>query len=93
MDEWEYTYTYVDNAEKFNNLNFEKVLLVTQMNFPTKISRDYYIEKYAKGTGLAYREIINLDYKAVYPEGTSWQNILNKSGVVYTQKIISWGTE
>jgi hypothetical protein len=93
MDEWEYTYTYIDKAQSFNNLSFDKVALVTQMNFPTKISRDYYIEKYAKDAGLVYREIIDLDYKSVYPEATLWQNIPNKSGVVYTQKIINRGTE
>lgn len=93
MDEWDYTYTYVDKAESFNNLSFDKVALVTQMNFPTKISRDYYIEKYAKGVGLVDREIIDLDYQSVYAESTPWQNIPDKSGVVYIQRIISWGTE
>jgi hypothetical protein len=94
MEEWEYTYAYIDQPEKFNTLNFDKVLKVTQMHFPTLISRKDYLEKYAKGAGLVYREIIDLKYKNVVSNvNLDWSLIPQKSGVVYTQKIVSWGTE
>jgi hypothetical protein len=96
MDEREYEYTYIDKAESFNSLSFDKVLKVTQMKFPTLISQQYYNEKYAKGVGLVYREVIDLVYQNGFVASNvniHWSSVPYKSGVVYTQKIISWGTE
>ncbi len=93
LGQWDYKYSYVDNAENINGTNFDKVTLVTQKNFPTLISRDYYVEKYAKNVGLVYREIINLDFDTVAPISLSINSIRKKKGVVYTSKIISYGFE
>jgi hypothetical protein len=93
MEEWDYKYSYMDNKETIGGIQFDKVALIIQKHFPTKISREDYSEKYAKDIGLVYREIIDLEYKSVYPENTLWQNIPDKSGVVYSATVVSYGNE
>lgn len=94
MGQWDYTYAYVDNKESINGNSFDKVTQVTQKNFPTLISREYYIEKYAKDVGLVYREIIDIDFQdTVVPLSFPLNNVLQKHGVVYKSKVISYGVE
>jgi hypothetical protein len=93
MDEWEYTYTYIDKAQTLNSIPFGEVALVTQKNFPTLISREYYVEKYVKGLGLVYREIIDLDLDTVASTTLSIDAIREKKGVVYKSIVNSYGYE
>lgn len=92
MGEWDYTYSYVDQPEAFGSLSFDKVLMVKQKDFRTLISDQYYVEKYAKGLGLVYREIIDIQYP-VTPMSTAVPDIPNKQGTIYTLKIVNYGYE
>lgn len=90
--DWEYEYTAADVTETVNSVLFDKVLTVTQKNFRSLISWQYYLEKYAKGTGLVYREII--DIKNSYaPLNAIFDSIPNKQGIYYKLKIINYGNE
>ena len=93
LGEWAYTYTSVDNAETINSNNFENVLCVTQKNFPTFISREYYIEKYAKDVGLVYREIIDVKLATVTGTNVPVLSIPDKSGIVYKLTVVNYGYE
>jgi hypothetical protein len=92
--EQDYKYVYVNSNESVNSVHFDNVASVLEKDFPTFISKEYYVEKYAKTVGLVYREIIDLDYDTVvtslnYP----YYNIRKKKGVVYTSKVIAYGNE
>ncbi len=89
----DYKYSFIDKAENINGQNFEKVTLVEEKNFPTLISREYYVEKYAKDIGLVYREIIDIKMPSVVSLSVQPINITQKSGVIYTSKVVSYGTE
>ena len=93
LGEWDYKYLFVDKQETINGINFEKVALVEQKNFCTLISRDYYVEKYAKDIGLVYREIIDLDFDEVASCSLQIDNVAKKKGVIYTSKVMSYGFE
>ncbi|HRD38199.1 MAG TPA: hypothetical protein PLC65_06175, partial [Bacteroidia bacterium] len=54
IGQWDYTYSYIDKSETINSIPLQKTLLVTQKNFRTLISWQYYIEKYTAGVGLVY---------------------------------------
>ncbi|MBS1634613.1 MAG: hypothetical protein JST26_01740 [Bacteroidetes bacterium] len=60
--EWDYQYNYINNKETINGTTFDNVLYVEQKDDKeiNQIHREYYIEKYAKGVGLVYREIKDL---------------------------------
>ena len=91
--EWDYIYSYVDAQESINSNNFSKVLCVTQKSFPTLISREYYIEKYAKDVGLVYREINDLKLPVATPTNMPVSSIPQKSGIVYKSTIVNYGYE
>ena len=94
IGEWQYKYTYTGNKETINNILFENVTLVTQKDFQTLISRDYYVEKYAKEVGLVYREIIHISFKdTVVPLSFPLTSVHKKYGVVYKSQVVSYGTE
>ncbi len=93
IGEWEYKYSYMDKQETIGGKSYEKVLEVVQKNFPTLISREYYMEKYAKDIGLVYREIIDLDLPSVTSTSIPPLNIPQKSGVIYKSTIVSHGFE
>ena len=90
IGEWQYTYDYIDKAETINGNALTNVLLVKQFFLPTAISYKNYNEKYAKGVGLVYRQIIDVTSATV----TS-ANILDRIdvGIIYTQKIVNYGYE
>lgn len=92
IGEWEYTYSYVNTKETINSVLLENVSMVTQKNFRTLISWQYYTEKYAKGAGLVYREIIDIKHP-VTSMSTSLYNIPNKTGTIYKLNIVTYGYE
>lgn len=91
LGEWKYTYDYFDRPETFGNLKLDKVLQVIQRNDRTLISEQYYIEKYAKGVGLVYREIRDIYSNNVVPGVPIEQRI--ETGVIYKQTIVNYGYE
>ncbi|MBL7917278.1 MAG: hypothetical protein JNM96_02705 [Bacteroidia bacterium] len=91
LGEQSYTYDYIDKAESFTGKSFTNVLLVKQKDDETLISKQYYIEKYAKGAGLVYREIKDIYSNTVVPGVPVEQRIEN--GVIYKQVLFNYGYE
>ncbi len=91
LTERDYTYSYIDKAETINGKALDKVLQVKQIDFKTLISYQYEIEKYAKGVGLVYREIKDI-YSNNVVAGVPIENRIEK-GFLFTQKLVSYGTE
>lgn len=92
IGEWNYIYSYINTNELINNVPLSNTLLVTQKYFRPLISWQNYVEKYAKGVGLVYREIIDIKHP-VTSTLTPFYNIPNKQGVYYKQTIVSYGHE
>ncbi len=86
-----YVYNYIDRNESINNAKFENVLMVKQFEYRTLISYENYIEKYAKGIGLVYREIKNIVSQDIKPSVAVENRI--ESGLVYKQTYIAHGYE
>lgn len=91
IGEWLYTYDYIDKKETINGNVLEKVLMVKQKDLRTFISLQKYIEKYAKGRGLVYREIKDL-YSNTVVAGVPVEARIEK-GFTYTQKFVTYGYE
>ncbi|MBN8693187.1 MAG: hypothetical protein J0L69_08320 [Bacteroidetes bacterium] len=92
IGQWDYTYSYIDKSENINSIPLQKTLLVTQKNFRTLISWQYYVEKYTVGVGLVYREIIDIKHP-VTSTITPVNNIPQKTGLIYKSQVISYGHE
>lgn len=98
MGEWEYSYTYIDKRETLNGNVFENVLCVKQKDdkLINYIHRQYYIEKYAKGVGLIYKEIKDLEAnKVLLNQDGSVMPVENriKKGVIYKLTYVTHGFE
>jgi hypothetical protein len=91
IGEWDYTYDYIDKKETINNVSLDKVLLVKQKDLRTQISLERYSEKYAKGMGLVYREIIDVKNADVVNSQPVENRI--KTGLIYHQTIVASGHE
>ena len=91
LGDWDYEYTYIDKSEKINNVQLDKVLLVTQFNLRTFIDLHTYTEKYAKDIGLVYRAITTLSSTSVVSNVPVENRI--ELGLIYEQKIVSYGYE
>jgi hypothetical protein len=71
MDAWEYTYEDVDSESVINGRTYPGSVTVMQIdesiNFPvtsqTYGTRNYAVEKYAKGIGMIYQELIMLEFQ------------------------------
>lgn len=92
----EYSYLSVDEPYTVNNLPFDSTAVVLQKSTESLLGRDFYQEKYARRVGLIEKEIVdivgyvdtdNIPDTIVRPLD---QRI--RSGIIYTQKIVSWGT-
>ncbi|MCC6370690.1 MAG: hypothetical protein IT236_06790 [Bacteroidia bacterium] len=91
LGEWEYVYDYIDKAETINSTKFENVLKVKQKFYNPLIAYQSYYEKYAKGTGLVYREMIDVISNTVVKDVPVLNRI--ESGTVYKQTYVSSGYE
>ena len=91
LGEWNYIYSYIDKAEIINNLSLKSVLFVKQKDDKTLISQQYYVEKYAKGVGLIYREIRDIYSNTVVPNVPVDQRI--EKGIIFKQTIVDYGNE
>ena len=92
LGEMLYSYNYMDTKETINSVVLEKVLLVKQKDFRTAISYQYYIEKYARGVGLVYREYKDL-YSGTVVSGVLVENRTDVTGKIYKLTIVSYGNE
>ena len=86
-----YTYSVIDKTETINGVSLSNVLTVKQRDDRTLISVQYYSEKYAKGVGLVYREIKDIYSNMVVASIPVEQRI--EKGLIYKQKVISYGYE
>jgi len=91
LGEMLYSYNYIDKPETINGTSLEKVLLVKQKDERTQIALQYFVEKYAKGIGLVYREIKDIYSNTVIPGVAIEQRI--EKGVIYKQVLVSYGIE
>jgi len=94
----EYKYDYIDKTEVINGIRMDKVLMVIQKNDKNNvIHREYFVEKYAKGIGLVYREIKDLYSNTVIvnPNGGGIIPVEQRiqKGVIYKLTYISHGFE
>lgn len=55
-----YSYEFINQARTIGGSAFDSVLQVNQQDESSIIHKIYYIEKYAKRTGLVYKEVINI---------------------------------
>lgn len=86
-----YTYSVIDKTETINGVSLSNVLTVKQRDDRTLISVQYYSEKYAKGVGLVYREIKDIYSNTVVASIPVEQRI--EKGLIYKQKVVSYGYE
>lgn len=91
MGEWAYTYDYIDKKEEINHHVLENVLQVRQKEYRTLISYQNYVEKYAKGVGLVYREITDLLSNTIAAGKPVESRI--ESGVIYKLTLVTYGHE
>lgn len=88
-----YEYTYIDTKDEINSLKFDSTLRVTQQDFRTGISYDKSIEKYAKSTGLIYKEFVKIKFPQFTDTALPLELVKIKHGVIYKQKILAFGNE
>jgi hypothetical protein len=95
IGEWDYTYSYMDKTETINGVDLEKVCFIKQKDYRTLISYQYYIEKYARGVGLVYREIkdLKLGKDGTVILGGQIENNPKCIGTIYKLTILSYGNE
>ncbi|CAN5547069.1 hypothetical protein BH10BAC1_BH10BAC1_16860 [soil metagenome] len=55
-----YSYQFFDLPKTIAGISFDSVLQVNQLNNQSLISKQYAIEKYAKRTGLIYKQVIDV---------------------------------
>jgi hypothetical protein len=91
LGENDYSYFYVDRVETINGKSLNAVLEVKQKDEKTLISKQYYIEKYAKNVGLVYKEIQDIYSNAVVAGVPIEQRI--EKGIIYKQTLVSYGYE
>ena|ERR1700741_3400364 len=87
IGDWQYKYSEMDQPAAYNGLSFEKTVFITQKKTLTALSNQYYVEKYARGVGLIYREII--DVKSQNNIGVPIMNRIEE-GVVYKQTVVAY---
>lgn len=89
----EYKYLFTNLKHAVNSNVFDDVLCVEQKDDKRKnvIHRQYYIEKYAKGIGLVYREITDLYSNTVVANVPVEQRI--EKGIIYKLTYITHGFE
>jgi len=86
-----YYYKYIDQAETIGPLSLNTVLSVQQKEVRTLINYQNYVEKYAKGVGLVYREITDLQSNTIVSNLAVEDRI--EQGIIYKQTLFSYGSE
>jgi hypothetical protein len=65
-----YSYLFFDQPRNIGGTAFDSVLQVNQYIFETIISRDYFIEKYARRIGMVFKQSIHVESQA----NPAWAN-------------------
>jgi hypothetical protein len=95
-----YTYFFVDVPKTIGKMAFDSVLQVNQQDETNLISKKFYIEKYAKHVGLAYKHVIDVQSQpdgvpdSLLPEWIATP-IMQRvdAGIQYIMTINSYGHE
>ena len=88
LEECEYKITGIDINDTINSLFFDSVLTVTQKDEENMIEKFYFIEKYAKNTGMVYKQII--DITSLYPIPGDFEERI-KFGNILTMEVVEYG--
>lgn len=104
MENWPYEYISAHEREGVNNLAFDSVATIQQINYNDLVTTKYGLEKYAAGVGLVYKKLILLGKQQDFPQQpppytdtiglqsqTFWY--YPDKAVIYEQRILSYGTE
>jgi hypothetical protein len=87
-----YSYEYIDRAETINSVPLSRVLKVKEKTDTTnKIVYQLQYEQYAADVGLVFREYTHLESNNIV-DSIPLKNRIEK-GVVYTLRILNYGTE
>ena len=86
---WSYRYISTGEAEDIGENSYDDVATVEQVNYENSIQKRYSIEKYAKGTGLIYKNMVILNTQKIDHPNTAWENKAEE-GFILTQKLISF---
>lgn len=87
IGDWEYKYSNTDQPAAYGTLAFDKTVQVNQKKFVSLLAYQYYTEKYARGVGLLYKEII--DIKSQHNVNLPIMDRIEE-GVVYKQTIVDY---
>lgn len=82
MDGWDYEYVNPHIPETMNNLLFDSTITIIQQSDTSLIRKDFFLEKYAKGVGLIYKEASHLSKQNIQEP---WQ-----SGYYIRYKILNY---
>lgn len=80
---WEYTYESVAEPASIGPLAFDSTLTVLQNEDINLITYSFYIEKYAAGVGLIYKEYNDYEYESL-------SSSMIKDGFIYKETLISY---
>lgn len=83
QSEWLYYYDSIGNSRSINGLSFNETVKVVQRENFNLIEEEFAYEIYAKGVGLIYKELIDVDYS----------DPSNKTGIELYQTVIEYGKE
>lgn len=86
-----YSYVYIDRSQTIKGKSLSAVLEVKEKDDRTLISKQYFVERYAKDVGLVYREIQDIYSNAVVA-GVAIEDRIEK-GLIYKQILVSYGYE
>ena len=71
MDGWDYVYSEIHKKDTVNNLVFDSTVFIIQKDDVSLIRKDYFVEQYAKGVGMIYKEASHLSKQNINEE---WQS-------------------
>jgi len=70
LGEQTYSYTFINQPRTIGDTSFDSVLQVNQLDEASIINKRYSIEKYAKRTGLIYKQVIDIESQP----NSAWYN-------------------
>ena len=86
LNEWEYSYTIIDQAASIGTLSFNKIIKVEQRNNVNFVEYEKAWEVYAEGVGLVNKRFVDLDIN----NGDSTDI---RIGTILYQQAIAYGSE
>jgi len=99
LEKWNYQYSFINLPRTIGGLFFDSVLQVTQLDdkFTNLVEHKYYIEKYATGVGLVFKQVIDIKSQpGSSPPSNFFQiPIMQRvtSGFQYKMTVKSYGKE